>query len=46
MLHIAKAIQECATLQFMARKEVLSFVDDLDGPELDVEDNTHTIDWS
>ena len=29
----------------MARKEVLSFVDDLDGTELDVED-THTVDWS
>ena len=29
----------------MARKEILSFVDDLDGIELDVED-THTIDWS
>ncbi|WHU49340.1 Lsr2 family protein [Gordonia sp. L191] len=29
----------------MARKEVVSFVDDLDGTELDVED-THTVDWS
>lgn len=29
----------------MARKEILSFVDDLDGTELDVED-THTINWS
>lgn len=29
----------------MARKEILSFVDDLDGTELDVED-VHTIDWS
>lgn len=29
----------------MARKEILSFIDDLDGAELDVED-TRTIDWS
>lgn len=29
----------------MARKEILSFVDDLDSTELDVDD-THSVDWS
>jgi hypothetical protein len=38
-------ILECATLHFMARKEILSFVDDLDSTELDVDD-THSVDWS